>query len=61
MNHTVNRRILLASRPDGPPTPGNFRLDEAEVPDPAQGQVLLRNLFLSLDPYMRTRMSDAPS
>ncbi len=59
--NTVNRRIVLASRPEGAPTTGNFRLEERDVPAPADGQVLLRTLYLSLDPYMRGRMSDAPS
>jgi NADPH-dependent curcumin reductase CurA len=57
----VNRQILLNSRPVGAPTPDNFRLVESAVPVPAAGQVLLRSLYLSLDPYMRGRMSDAPS
>lgn len=60
-NPNVNRRILLNSRPVGAPTPENFRLEEAAVPTPADGQVLLRTRYLSLDPYMRGRMSDAPS
>ncbi len=58
---TINRRIVLASRPNGAPTADNFRLDEAPVPTPAAGQVLLRTLYLSLDPYMRGRMADGPS
>jgi len=57
----VNRAIVLASRPDGPPSPANFRLMESPLPAPAEGQVLLRTVYLSLDPYMRGRMSDAPS
>lgn len=61
MNQTVNRRIVLASRPVGEPTSENFRLEETTVPQPSEGQVLVRNLYLSLDPYMRGRMSDAPS
>ncbi|AMO94603.1 zinc-binding dehydrogenase family protein [Collimonas fungivorans] len=60
-NKTVNRRILLASRPQGAPTPDNFKLDQGPVPKPAAGQLLLRTVYLSLDPYMRGRMSDAPS
>ena len=56
-----NRRIVLASRPTGFPTPGNFRLEETEIPRPKDGEVLLRTLYLSLDPYMRGRMNDAPS
>ncbi|HWW03671.1 NADP-dependent oxidoreductase [Collimonas sp.] len=58
---TVNRRILLASRPHGAPTAENFKLDQSPPPVPAAGQVLLRTVYLSLDPYMRGRMSDAPS
>ncbi|CNK87709.1 NADP-dependent oxidoreductase [Yersinia alsatica] len=56
-----NRRILLASRPHGTPTAENFTLDIQPIPQPAAGQVLLRTRYLSLDPYMRGRMSDAPS
>lgn len=60
-NTTRNRRIVLASRPHGAPTPANFRLEEQAVPQPGEGEVLLRTVYLSLDPYMRGRMSDAPS
>ncbi|BEO28741.1 MAG: NADP-dependent oxidoreductase [Serratia marcescens] len=56
-----NRRFLLASRPHGEPTASNFRLDTVPVPQPGAGQLLLRTVYLSLDPYMRGRMSDAPS
>jgi NADPH-dependent curcumin reductase CurA len=56
-----NRQILLASRPEGEPRADHFRLVTAESPDPAEGQVLLRTLWLSLDPYMRGRMSAAKS
>jgi len=56
-----NRRIVLASRPAGAPSPANFRLEDGALPVPAQGQLLLRTVYLSLDPYMRGRMSDAPS
>ncbi|SNB66848.1 hypothetical protein SAMN07250955_105202 [Arboricoccus pini] len=54
-------RIVLAERPKGQPTPAAFRLEEFELPEPAAGEVLVRTLYLSLDPYMRTRMNDAPS
>ena len=54
------RRIVLASRPVGEPTPENFRLEEFPIPSPGPDQVLLRTIWLSLDPYMRGRMSDAP-
>jgi NADPH-dependent curcumin reductase CurA len=56
-----NRQILLASRPTGEPTPDNFRLVEADIPEPGAGQMLLRTVFLSLDPYMRGRMDAGPS
>jgi NADPH-dependent curcumin reductase CurA len=56
-----NKQIHLVSRPDGAATAGNFRLVEAPLVDPADGQVLVRNRFLSLDPYMRGRMNDAKS
>ena len=58
---TQNRRWVLASRPHGAPVADNFRLEEQPIPAPAEGQVLLRTVWLSLDPYMRGRMSDAPS
>ena len=54
-------RIVLVSRPVGEPTLNNFRLEELPIPQPGPGQMLLRTLWLSLDPYMRGRMSDAPS
>ena len=57
----TNRRFVLASRPKGAPTPANFRLEHTSVPEPGDGQVLLRTVYLSLDPYMRGRMSDAKS
>jgi NADPH-dependent curcumin reductase CurA len=56
-----NRQIVLASRPHGRPTPSNFRLEKSDKPTPKEGEVLLRSVYLSLDPYMRGRMSDAES
>ncbi|WP_312686818.1 NADP-dependent oxidoreductase [Kosakonia sp.] len=56
-----NRRWVLASRPHGAPVAENFRLEESDLAIPGEGQLLLRTVFLSLDPYMRGRMSDAPS
>ncbi|ALK96382.1 NADP-dependent oxidoreductase [Massilia sp. WF1] len=56
-----NRRIVLQQRPHGAPDDNTFRMVEEAVPQPQDGQVLLRTLFLSLDPYMRGRISDAPS
>lgn len=57
-NDTINRRVVLAVRPRGLPTPQNFRLEETAVPTPNEGQVLLRTLYLSLDPYMRGLMNE---
>ncbi len=57
----IGREVRLASRPTGWPTPDNFSLVEAPVPAPGPGQVLVRNRFLSVDPYMRGRMNDAKS
>ncbi|RLC00713.1 MAG: NADP-dependent oxidoreductase, partial [Deltaproteobacteria bacterium] len=57
----INRRIVLASRPVGAPVEENFRFETSSIPLPEEGQVLLRTIFLSLDPYMRGRMSNAPS
>jgi NADPH-dependent curcumin reductase len=57
----INRRVVLNSRPLGAPTSENFRLEDSDVPVPAAGELLLRTLYLSIDPYMRGRMSDAPS
>lgn len=61
MSTVINRRWLLASRPEGAPVPENFRIDDAEIPTPGAGEMLLRVIYLSLDPYMRGRMSDAKS
>jgi len=61
MTATTNRQILLASRPSGEPTPDNFKLVETDLPDPGPGQMLLRTIYLSLDPYMRGRMNAGPS
>ena len=58
---TINKQWLLASRPAAEATVGNFRLVETPVPALAEGQVLVRHHYLSLDPYMRRRMNDAKS
>jgi NADPH-dependent curcumin reductase CurA len=60
-NKDNNRRILLASRPKGAPVATDFELEVLPRPEIEQGQVLLRTVYLSLDPYMRGRMSDAKS
>lgn len=57
----VNRRIVLAARPKGEPADSDFRMEEVAMPVPGEGEVLLRTLFLSLDPYMRGRMNAGPS
>jgi NADPH-dependent curcumin reductase CurA len=58
---TRNRRVTLASRPVGFPTEDDFTVDEEEVGEPGPGGVLVRNLWLSVDPYQRGRMSTARS
>src|ERR1700761_5461977 len=55
------RSVILRSRPKGAPTLHDFSLDEDAIPRPGDGEVLTRTLWLSLDPYMRGRMSDAAS
>jgi NADPH-dependent curcumin reductase CurA len=59
--NAMNRQILLASRPKGAPSESDFKLVETPVPEPKDGEVLVRALYLSLDPYMRGRMSDRAS
>ncbi|CAH6932367.1 NADPH-dependent curcumin/dihydrocurcumin reductase [Vibrio chagasii] len=61
MTQQDNRRIVLASRPVGAPTQDNFRLETVAAPTINDGEMLLRSVYLSLDPYMRGRMSDAKS
>ncbi len=57
----TSREIRLASRPEGRPTDQNFELAEVPLPEPGEGQALVRNEYLSVDPYMRGRMRDAKS
>jgi hypothetical protein len=57
----TNRQILLVSRPTGEPTRDNFKLIESPIAPLAEGQLLVRHHYLSLDPYMRGRMNDAKS
>ncbi|KAB0477650.1 NADP-dependent oxidoreductase [Vibrio chagasii] len=61
MTQQDNRRIVLASRPVGAPTEDNFRLETVAAPAINDGEMLLRSVYLSLDPYMRGRMNDAKS
>jgi hypothetical protein len=58
---TISREIRLVSRPHGLPVPDNFALVRVELPLPEEDQVLVRNLFMSVDPYMRGRMNDGAS
>lgn len=58
---STHRRIVLASRPKGMVGLENFRLEEVPVPQPGPGQILVKQLYQSLDPYMRGRMNDGPS
>lgn len=57
-NNTINRQVLLARRPEGAPRPDDFRVVDGPTPEAGPGELLLQNLYLSLDPYMRGRMSD---
>src|SRR5690348_18261841 len=56
-----NKRVVLAGRPKGWVTEDNFRIERAPVVPPREGEVLVKNLWLSLDPYMRGRMSEQKS
>lgn len=60
-SNAVNRRFVLAERPTGEPDENTLRLETVDIPSAAKNQMLLRNEYLSLDPYMRGRMSDEPS
>lgn len=60
-NQNTNRQIKLASRPQGEPKAENFDLVTSDIPSPNDNEMLLRTVYLSLDPYMRGRMSDAKS
>jgi hypothetical protein len=58
MPNSINQQILLKSRPVGEPKESDFALVETPIPEPGEGEVLNRTIYLSLDPYMRGRMSD---
>jgi NADPH-dependent curcumin reductase CurA len=58
---TATREVHLLSRPSGWPVPGDFAVVAAELPDPGDGELLVRNTYMSVDPYMRGRMNDVPS
>ena len=61
MSSSTQREIHLAARPVGTPKPGDFRVVETPIPEPAAGQFLVRNVYMSVDPYMRGRMRDVKS
>ena len=61
MSGPFNRQIILAARPRGEPKESDFRLVETAIPEPGPGQMRLRTIDLSLDPYMRGRMNAGPS
>src|SRR5262245_29444659 len=58
---TPSREIRLAARPRGTPAPSDFELAAREIPDPGDGELVIRNAFVSVDPYMRNRMNDVKS
>ena len=57
----TNKQITLAARPSGMPKESDFKLVETPIPQPGPGEILLRMLYVSVDPYMRGRMNDAKS
>ena len=61
MPPSMNRQVLLRRRPSGMPEPGDFELVESPVPTPGEGEFLCRTIYLSLDPYMRGRISGGHS
>ena len=61
MTAGVNRQIVLAARPQGMVKASDFRLETSPVPEPGAGEALVRNLYMSVDPYMRGRMNDRKS
>jgi hypothetical protein len=61
MSTTTSREVVLAKRPRGLPKPGDFEIREVDLPEPGAGEVLLRTVYLSLDPYMRGMMDDTES
>ena len=61
MSSHVNHKVVLSARPQGEPKESDFRLEEVPVSKPGTGEMLLRTIYLSLDPYMRGRMNAGPS
>ena len=61
MTQTKSREIRLKNRPEGLPGENDFELVEVELPEPAEGEILVQNIYMSVDPYMRGRMNDVKS
>ena len=61
MNEMKTDQIVLASRPKGLPVSDNFRMEEVELPEMKDGEIVLKGMYYSVDPYMRGRMNDAKS
>ena len=61
MPHTISREIRLKNRPAGMPKETDFELAEVALPEPAEGEILVQNIYMSVDPYMRGRMNDRKS
>ena len=61
MTQTKSREIRLKNRPEGMPQETDFDLVEVELPEIGEGEVLVKNIYMSVDPYMRGRMSEGPS
>ena len=61
MSETISREIRLKNRPVGLPRESDFELATVPIPAPGAGEVMVRNLYMSVDPYMRGRMLDQPS
>jgi NADPH-dependent curcumin reductase CurA len=57
----MNKMILLANRPVGKPAASDFKFEDIDMPSPKDGEVLLKTTYVSVDPYLRGRMSDAKS
>ena len=60
-SNSLRRSVVLKRRPHGEPAPGDFEIVEDAIPSPGEGEVLTRTIYLSIDPYMRGRLSDRPS
>ena len=61
MTHTKSREIRLKNRPEGLPRATDFELTEVTLTEPAEGEILVQNIYMSVDPYMRGRMYDRES